>query len=122
MKKLPKIYKNNINKQINNNKNYCYINKDNVNESVEIKTPSNIEETLSSIFKSTGYPYNIKVYIKTNNKEYYTYLVSRTNKTITTLDNDLIKINEIVELKKYPNFENQQSPLHRQLTLILHDS
>ena len=80
-----------------------YINKDNINESVEIKTPSNIEETLSSIFKSTGYPYNIKVYIKTNNKEYYTYLVSRTNKTITTLDNDLIKINEIVELKKYPN-------------------
>lgn len=103
MKKLPKIYKNNINKQINNNKNYCYINKDNINESVEIKTPSNIEETLSSIFKSTGYPYNTKVYIKTNNKEYYTYLVSRTNKTITTLDNDLIKINEIVELKKYPN-------------------
>ena len=52
MKKLPKIYKNNINKQINNNKNYCYINKDNINESVEIKTPSNIEETLSSIFNS----------------------------------------------------------------------
>lgn len=105
MKKLPKIYKNNINKQINNNKNYCYINKDNVKENkrADIKAPSTVEETLSSIFKSTGYPYNIKVYIKTNSKEYYTYLVSRTNKTITTLDNDLIKINEIVELKKYPN-------------------
>lgn len=103
MKKLPKIYKNSINKQINNNKNYCYINKDNVNEFVKEKTPSNIEETLSSIFKSTGYPYNIKVYIKTSNKEYNTYLVSRTNKTITTLDNDLIKINEIIELKKISN-------------------
>lgn len=105
MKKLPKIYKNNINKQINNNKNYCYINKDNVKENkrVDIKTSSTVEETLSSIFKSTGYPYNIKVYIKTNNKEYYTYLVSRTNKTITTLDNDLIKINEIIELKKISN-------------------
>ncbi len=105
MKKLPKIYKNNINKQINNNKNYCYINKDNVKENkrADIKTSSTVEETLSSIFKSTGYPYNIKVYIKTNNKEYYTYLVSRTNKTITTLDNDLIKINEIIELKKISN-------------------
>lgn len=103
MKKLPKIYKNSINKQINNNKNYCYINKDNVNGFVKEKTPSNIEETLSSIFKSTGYPYNIKVYIKTSNKEYNTYLVSRTNKTITTLDNDLIKINEIIELKKISN-------------------
>lgn len=103
MKKLPKIYKNSINKQINNNKNYCYINKDNVNEFVKEKRPSNIEETLSSIFKNTGYPYNIKVYIKTSNKEYNTYLVSRTNKTITTLDNDLIKINEIIELKKISN-------------------
>ena len=62
-----------------------------------------IENTLQSIFKKTGYPYNIRVYIKTKDKEYDTYLVARTKRKITTLDNEVIYLDEIEELKKISN-------------------
>ena len=46
---------------------------------------------------------NIRVYIKTKDKEYDTYLVARTKRKITTLDNEVIYLDEIEELKKISN-------------------
>ena len=51
MKKLPEIYKNNINKKINNNKKMCILK--NGNEEIKEKTV-NIEEILSKIFNGRG--------------------------------------------------------------------
>lgn len=101
MKKLPSIYKKSINKQINNNKNYCYL-KDTSNDNTNINNTidKNINSTLDSIFNNIGYPYNINVLIKTENMEYNTYLVTRNSNTITTLDNEIINIDDIISINR----------------------
>lgn len=91
MKKLPKIYKNEITKNINNNKEYCYL------ESIEEKK-ENIEEKIASIFNGIGYSYNIPVTIRTKDKEYKTSLIAKTKTSLITLDNDTIKISDIISL------------------------
>ena len=83
----PSIFKNEKISPIDHNKKSTYIK--NIN--------TNIEEVLKEIFK-TNLPFNIKVYIKTINTSLETYLVSRTNDTITTLHDEVIPISEIIEL------------------------
>ena len=90
MKKLPKIYQNNISKIFNNNKRMCYVNKE--NRGVYIRN------ILNEIFNGGGYSYDKDVIIKTNNKIYETSIVTRNKSTIVTLDNDVININEIVDI------------------------
>ena len=85
MKKLPKIYKADISKKINNNKSICYLKEEN----------NNTLEVLDYIFNNNHYPYNIRVKILTNNKEYDTYIINRDSKFIMTLDNDFIRISDI---------------------------
>lgn len=98
MKKLPELYKNNINKKINNNKKICYLNK----KTEEIKDTTdnkNISETLDEIFNGIGYSYNIQVIIETNDSKYETSLIARTKNNIITIDNEVIPINKINNLK-----------------------
>lgn len=91
MKKLPKIYKNEITKNINNNKEYCYLKDEDVKN-------ENIEDKIASIFNGMGYSYNIPVTIRTKDKEYNTSLVAKTKTSLITLDNDTIKISDIISL------------------------
>lgn len=93
MKKLPKIYKNEINKNITNNKNYCYLQNEKRN------TTSSLEEKINDIFSGIGYSYNIPVTIKTKDKVYNTSLVSKTKNNLVTLDNEIIKIDDIISLE-----------------------
>ncbi len=93
MKKLPKLYKNEITKNISNNKKYCYLQNENVKED---KT---ITEKIENIFNGIGYSYNIPVTIKTKDKEYNTSLVSKTKNNLVTLDNEIIKIEDILSLE-----------------------
>ena len=83
----PSIFKNTNINPINHNKKQTIIK--------EIKI--NIEEVLNNIFKEK-YPFNTKVYIKTNTKEIETYLIKRNENTITTLDEEIIPINEIIDI------------------------
>lgn len=96
MKKLPKIYQNEITKKIKNNKEICYLNNEKMSK-------NNIEETLNEIFNGLGYSYNIPVQITTkDNNIYNTGIVSKTNTNLITLDNDVIPITNIIniEIKK----------------------
>ena len=85
--KLPKLYKNENITQTHN-KTYCYIK--NTNEKLDDK--------LNKIFNGLGHSYNIPVIIKTKDKEYNTSLISRTNNRLITIDNDVIKIDDILYL------------------------
>ena len=69
MKKLPKIYQNNIKKTINNNKTVCYLK----NENTPYQT-NDIEDTLDTIFNGMGYAYNIPVTITTKYKTYNNFI------------------------------------------------
>lgn len=97
MKKLPKIYQNNINKTIKNNKNVCYL-KDDMSQPQKEDNQS-IETTLDKIFSGIGYSYNIPVLIETPTKVYDTSLVAKTSNNIITLDNEIIPLTNITSLK-----------------------
>ncbi len=102
MKNLPKIYQNQITKNIKNNKTvYRFKNEDTTNPPLKEKSKS-IKDTLDEIFNGIGYAYNIPVMIKTSTKTYDTTLVARTENNIVTIDNELISIKEInsIEIKK----------------------
>lgn len=90
MKKLPSIYKNEINKKIKNNREVTYIKEE----------KQNIHEIIDSIFNGLGYSYNIPLIITTKNKVYETSLISRSKTNINTLDNDSIPINEIISIER----------------------
>lgn len=83
----PSLFKNTNINSIDHNKKQTIIK--------EINT--NIEDILNQIFNNK-YPFNTKVFIKTNTKEIETYLIKRTEDTITTLDEEKIPINEIIDL------------------------
>ena len=83
----PSIFKNKDINPIDHNKKSIYIKE--VNE--------NINSILDEIFNYKT-PFNIKVHIKTINNELKTYLVSKTNTTITTLHDEIIPINEIISI------------------------
>lgn len=92
MNKLPKIYKADISKKINNNKSVCHLKE-------EKTSNNNTLEVLDYIFNNNHYPYNIRVKIVTNNKEYDTYIISKDNRFIMTLDNDFIRISDIKNIE-----------------------
>ena len=83
----PSLFKNTNINPIDHNKKIIHV------QSID----TNIEEILDQIFKEK-YPFNIKVLLKTNTKELETYLIKRNENTITTLDEEIIPINEIIDL------------------------
>lgn len=102
IKKLPKIYQNTIDKNINNNKKTYYIRNKTSEESIgaETMTQDQIDSVLDDIFNDIGYSFNIPVIIKTNTKTYETSLITRTNGYLLTFDNHKIRIDEIVYIQR----------------------
>lgn len=96
MKKLPKIYQNEITKKINNNKTVCYLKEEPLDPYTGIPT---ILEKIEQVFSGYGYSYNIPVTIKTTSKTYNTSLIAKTGNNIITLDNDIIPISEIIDFQ-----------------------
>lgn len=94
IKKLPKIYQNEINKHINNNKKIHKIN----NKDIECNYL--VKDVLDSIFNTKGYVFNKEVIIKTNDNLYDTYIVSKNNNYLLTIDNDKIDIDDILYMKR----------------------
>ena len=102
MKQLPPIFKvsNNIK---DTNQKYYYEKVTNKIKPKEIKkTIDNnlsIEEKINKIFKTKGYAFNIPVEITFSNKTVNTYLASKRNHSIITLDNEVIPISTITSLE-----------------------
>lgn len=100
MKKLPKVFQNEINKPIHNNKKVCYLKSEDEENKVVIEESQNedINLTLDKIFSGIGYAYNIPVIIKTKTKSYETSLIARSKLNVVTLDNDVIAISDILSI------------------------
>lgn len=94
MKKLPKLYKNENSKPLDNNKKYCYLKEE------KEDNRNSIDEKIYNIFNGIGYSYNIPVRIKTKDKEYNTSLVTKTKNNLITLDNEVIKIEDIISIEE----------------------
>ena len=98
MKKLKKVFKNEINKTINNNKTVCYLKNEKVEEVIEDSTVD-VQSILDSIFSGIGYSYNIPVIIKTSSKTYDTSLITKSSLNVITLDNEVIPISDIISIE-----------------------
>lgn len=102
IKKLPKIYQNDISKPIKNNKEAFYsFSSNNSNEDRTITmTISDIELILDGIFNGVKQAFNVPVVIKTSTKTYDTFLILRTSSYLLTIDQDRIRIEDIISIKR----------------------
>lgn len=95
MKKLSKIYHNENIHYKNNNTEYCIF-----KNTPSIPEDHSIKEKINNIFRRLEPSYNIPVIIKTKDKLYDTFLISRTRDNIITKDNEIIPIRNILLLKE----------------------
>ena len=117
-KKLPKVFANKIEKRLNNNETiYNSIEKNKQDHQSE-QTPSEntkknitkeqtISQKINKIFNSRNYVYKIPVKIQTQDSEIITKIIGKNKNNIITIDNELIKIQEIKNIEIYEEQKNE---------------
>ena len=105
-KKLPKVYANRIDKNINNNKKVVYSSSSEIVEkSQELKEEQTINlgksvnQKINDIFNSPRYVYKADVDITLKDKKIKVKLVGKNNNKLITLDNELISIDDIIDIR-----------------------
>ena len=101
MKDLPKVFRNNIDKKFNNNKNIYYSSDDNRSSSVPEQSNDNrtILQKINEIFSSPNYVYKANVEITLKDKKVTKRIIGRNKDFIITMDNTLIPISDIIDIK-----------------------
>ena len=97
MKKLPNLYTNSFDKKIDNSLEYIKVNNREENTSLSL---NELNKKINNIFKSKNYIYKIKVEISLKDNVFETYLIGKTNNSLITLDNKIININDIENIKE----------------------
>ena len=103
-KKLPKVFANKIEKELNNNERIYYDRGEAKEEKVESKTNISSEFTINQkinkIFGSSRYVYKADVKIKLNDGNTVDKkIIGRNKNELITMDNELIKISDIVDIE-----------------------
>jgi len=106
-KKLPKVFANKIEKQLDNNKCVFYSSVEEVksekeSRSVDINTSKlnspNINQKINSIFSSPRYVYKADVDITTKDGIVSKRVIGRNQTHLITIDNELIPITNILDI------------------------
>lgn len=97
MKDLPKVFHSKVDKKFNNNEKVYYSNKDNREEVVEDN--KNVSQKINEIFASPSYVYKANVEITLKDKKVTKRIIGRNKNYIITMDNDLIPITDIVDIR-----------------------
>ncbi len=109
-KKLPKVFQNSIDKEINNNSDYFYSeysikeSKNNLKKDVKVKDKS-IMDKIDSIFTSYRYVYKADVDITFKDNTISKRIIGRNRTHLITIDNELIPISDIIDI----NFSEEKS-------------
>ena len=103
-KKLPSVFAGSISSSAAHNKNYNYSNErkieDDIKERKENQTENlNINQKLSSIFNSARYVYKADVEIVLKDQIIKRRIIGRNSIHLITIDNELIPISDIVDIK-----------------------
>ncbi len=97
MKDLPKVFHNKIDKKFNNNRNVYYSSdKTQDKEYVDKRT---IQQKINDIFSSPNYIYKANVDITLKDKKITKRIIGRNKNYIITMDNELIPIDDIIDIK-----------------------
>lgn len=95
-KKIPKVFANKIDKKIENNDTYSITRNDDVK--VKENRGLDINSKINQIFKSTKYIYKIDVEIVVSTGTITKRIIGRKNGYLITIDNELIKIDDILDI------------------------
>ena len=97
MKELPKVFHNKIDKKFDNNRSVFYSNNTyEEDRSIDART---ILQKINEIFSSPNYVYKANVEITLKDKKVTKRIIGRNKNYIITMDNDLIPISDIVDIK-----------------------
>ena len=100
-KKLPKVFANKIDKNLNNNEK-VYYNK-NEERKIEEKDPLSsiltVNQKINQIFSSARYVYKADVVITTKNGKLNKRIIGRNRNELITMDNEVININDIIDIE-----------------------
>lgn len=99
--KLPKVYINNQNNKIYNNKETFYgrnTNNTYNNNSKNINNELLIKEKINEIFSNPNFIYKVRVLIKTDEWEREITLIAKTNTSLLTIENKIIPISIIKDI------------------------
>ena len=97
MKELPKVFHNKIDKKFDNNRSVFYSNNTyEEDRSVDTRT---ILQKINEIFSSPNYVYKANVEITLKDKKVTKRIIGRNKNYIITMDNDLIPITDIIDIK-----------------------
>ena len=97
MKELPKVFHNKIDKKFENNRSVYYSNNNyEKDRSIDTRT---VMQKINDIFSSSNYVYKANVEITLKDKKVIKRIIGRNKNYIITMDNDLIPINDIVDIK-----------------------
>ena len=99
MNKLPKLYTNKFEKKIDNSIDYISI-KNEKDMNYNNISKYSIKDKIDNIFKSKNYIYKINVEIELINDKIKCTIIGKTKNSLITIDNKLININDIVDIKK----------------------
>lgn len=104
MKKLPKIYQSELNKVHNNREVFDSLKEENDNKPSKTKNSINydtlsVREKIKELINQNSYIFNTKVKIIINNTEKECQIAGVVNNHIITMDNEIIKIEDIKDIK-----------------------
>lgn len=98
MKKIPNVYVNKIEKNLNNNKKVFY---SNVAEdsSKNVKDEKSVKQKIEEIFASNTYVYKADVEIELDDRTISTKIIGKNFQNLITINNELIPISKIKNIK-----------------------
>lgn len=98
-KKIPKVFANQIDKKIENNRTY-YVSNDE-DRSIKEAEISNVDinKKLKDIFNSTRYVYRAEVVITLKDRVITKKIIGKNNNQLITIDNEIIPISDILDIK-----------------------
>ena len=102
MKDLPKVFHNKIDKQLNNNENIYYGSGTELkisNEEKKNTKEKSVSQKINEIFSSQKYVYKTNVIITLKDKQIRKRRIGRNKDYIITMDNELIKISDIIDIE-----------------------
>lgn len=95
MMEKPRVFANPIDKKINNVQDLFRSDKDS-----RSKNPIDVNKKINEIFASRNHVYKSKVKITLQDKVVEKEIVGKTNLNLLTLDGDLIRITDIVDIER----------------------
>lgn len=103
-KKLPKVFANKIDKELNNNATVYYDKNEVRNEQKDNSNSIfNVNQKINQIFSSARYVYKADVIITTKNGKVNKRIIGRNRNELITMDNEVINVNDILDIEFQKN-------------------